>query len=101
MKQKSSKLSTLERNRKSILTDDLEHCIICGKKRDHLHEIYEGKNRQNSMKYNCVLPLCYKHHILIHQDRKLSLIWKVKCQKEFEKTKSREAFISIFRRSYL
>lgn len=31
MKSKSNKLAKLERNRKSIFTDDLEHCYLCGK----------------------------------------------------------------------
>ena len=52
IKQKSSKLAKLERNRFSIITKDLEHCYICTKKgmknisKDDLHELLEGKNRQ-------------------------------------------------------
>lgn len=46
IKNKSNKLSKLEKKRFSILTDDLEHCYICkerdGKEipRDDLHEVY-------------------------------------------------------------
>lgn len=46
IKNKSNKLSKLEKKRFSILTDDLEHCFICKERdeslipKDDLHEIY-------------------------------------------------------------
>lgn len=46
IKNKSNKLSKLEKKRFSILTDDLEHCFICKEldesliPKDDLHEIY-------------------------------------------------------------
>lgn len=82
IKQKSSKLAKLERNRFSIITKDLEHCYICTKKgmknipKDDLHELLEGKNRQVSMKYGVA-------------------------QKEFKKHYKTENFIQIFGQSYL
>ena len=68
IKKKSSKLAKLERNRFSILTDDLEHCYICKRifeqiiPKDDLHEIFGGRNRQISMKMGWVAPLCRTHH---------------------------------------
>jgi hypothetical protein len=100
IKKRSYSLSKAEKERFSILTTNLNKCSICGKKRDNLHEIYEGKNRQVSMKYGCVIPLCYKCHIKIQDDRVLSLLWKVKCQEMFEKVYPNLDFISIFGRSY-
>ena len=68
IKKKSNKLAELERNRFSILTDDLEHCYICKKiyfrlvPREDLHEIFGGRNRQISMRKGFVVPLCRKCH---------------------------------------
>lgn len=100
-KNKSSKLSKLERNRFSILTDNLNSCIICGNKKEHLHEVFPGAFRQRSMKENMVLPLCAFHHTQIHSDIELSLYWKRSCQKKYEESHTRDEFIKIFGRSYL
>lgn len=56
MHNKSKKLTKLERNRASVFTDDLEHCYLCGKKKNDLHEIFGGRNRLNSIKYNLAFP---------------------------------------------
>lgn len=101
IKQKSSKLAKLERNRFSIITDDMEHCILCGNKKDHIHEVFPGAFRQRSIKEHMVLPLCSSHHRQIHNDTELSLYWKRSCQKLFEKSRTRDEFIKIFGRSYL
>ena len=100
MKKKSYKLAKLEKERFSILTDDLDHCIICKKPRENLHEVYFGKNRQLSMKYGCVLPLCYTCHISIHNKSALDLIYKIKMQNAFEKTYPEKNFIKIFGKNY-
>lgn len=102
---KSKKLKKLERNRRSVFTDDLEHCYLCGKPREHLHEIIYGKNRINSIKYNFVLPLCANHHTGkdgIHFNKELDLYYKRLCQIYFENNiGNRKEFIKIFGRSYL
>lgn len=107
IKQKSSKLAKLERNRFSIITKDLEHCYICYKKgmknipKDDLHELLEGKNRQVSMKYELVIPICRKCHNLVTNDKTLQDKLHKVAQKEFEKHYKTENFIQIFGQSYL
>lgn len=101
LKKKSKKLAKLERDRFSLFTDDLDHCIICGKGKEHFHEIYPGAFRLRSIKEHMVLPLCSFHHRLIHNDVKLSLYWKQLGQKIFEKHHLRDEFIKAFGRSYL
>ncbi len=106
IKQYSKKRAKLERERYSILTNDLNKCYICGAKENiHIHEIYFGKNRQNSMKYGCCVPLCFHHHNgskhAVHYDKYLDDLLKEECQIKFEKEHSREEFISIFKKSYL
>ena len=105
MHNKSKKLTKLERNRSSVFTSDLEHCYLCGKPREHLHEIIYGKNRINSIKYNFVLPLCANHHTGkdgIHFNKELDLYYKRLCQIYFENNiGNRKKFIKIFGRNYL
>lgn len=105
MHNKSKKLTKLERNRASVFTDDLEHCLLCGKPREHLHEIIYGKNRINSIKHNFVIPLCANHHTGkdgIHFNKDLDLYYKRLCQIYFENNiGNRIEFIKIFGRSYL
>lgn len=98
-----NKIKKLEKNRYSILTNDLNHCYICGMPKQHLHEIYFGKNRTNSMMYGCVVPLCYEHHegsMGVHNNSMLDLKLKKECQKKFEEIYS-IPFISVFYKNYL
>jgi hypothetical protein len=100
MKKKSSKLAKLERNRFSILTNNLDYCIICGKTKQDLNEIYPGRNRQNSMKYGLVIPMCRSCHTKYTNDRNMQLYWMKLGQEKFEEMYE-EDFISIFKRNYL
>lgn len=102
MKNKSKKLAKLERNRTSVFTDDLEHCILCGKKKNDLHEVFGGRNRLNSIKYNLVLPLCRECHSLNQSNPFFNDYWHRQGQEYFEcNISTRDDFIRIFRRNYL
>jgi len=106
LKTKSNKLAKLERERASLFTDDLEHCIICGKSPVNLHEIFGGRNRLNSIKYKLVIPLCTcEHHgqvncTGIHFDKELRKEWQIKGQVVFEQTYPDLDFMEIFGRNY-
>lgn len=96
-------MSKFEKNRYSILTDDLTKCYVCGKPKQELHEIYFGKNRSNSIIFGCVVPLCYEHHrgnTGVHHNIDLDLRLKQECQKKFQELYSVE-FINIFYKNYL
>lgn len=106
MKYKTSKLRKLEANRYSILTDDLNHCYLCFGNEHYnepldMHEIYGGANRQISIKNGFCIPLCRQHHALITRDNASSLILKQQCQREYEKTHSREDFIKLIGKNFL
>lgn len=102
MKTKSKKLTKLEKNRWSVFTDDLDICIMCGKPKEHLHEIFEGSNRKKSMEYGFVLPLCNEDHRKIHSNRQISIYYKQLSQIYFESHYgSRNEFIEAFKRNYL
>lgn len=101
MKQRSSKLAKLERNRFSLFTDDLKHCIICGKKKDNIHEIFCGRNRQNSMKYGLCLPICESCHSKYQNDFLFNKKWHKKGQAMFNRTYPNLKFEDIFKKNYL
>ena len=99
---KRAKLAKLERNRSSVFTDDLEHCIICKRKKEHLHEIFFGSNRKKSMQYNFVIPLCHECHTEMHRNKEWQEYWHVKGQKYWEENiRGREEFIKTFGKNYL
>ena len=95
-----------DNQRYSLFTDDLKHCIICGKTNVNLHEIFYGRNRQNSKDYGLVIPLCVEiHHNQINQtgihfDPDLCEYWHKKGQQKFNEVYD-EDFETIFRRNYL
>ena len=101
MKQKTSKLAKLERNRKSILTDNLEKCFICGRTATDMHEIFSGANRKASMIHDFCCPLCRTCHQTITLNYGLNLRLKRLCQEKFEENGTREQFLSIIHKSYL
>lgn len=102
MKNKSKKLAKLERDRTSVFTDDLEHCILCGKKKNDLHEIFGGRNRLNSIKFNLVIPLCRECHSLNQNNPFFNDHWHKIGQEYFEcNIGSRDEFLSKFRKNYL
>ena len=101
IKQKSNKLAKKEKNRFSIITTDLEKCYLCKAKKEDLHEIYEGKNRQLSMKYGLVIPICRKCHISVTNNKTLQEKLHKVGQKVFKKQYKTENFVQIFGKNYL
>lgn len=103
MKYKTKKLANLEKNRFSIFTDNLNICMFCGMKATDLNEIFRGRNRQNSMKYGAVIPLCRRCHCKITDNFNLEMKWKIKGQEKIMNyyNMNIEEFINIFGRNYL
>lgn len=102
MKKKSKRLAKLEKERFSVFYPDLSVCCYCGSTYQMTkHEIYEGRNRQNSMIYGFVLPLCWKCHRELQENQEFNSYWQEKAQTYFEENiGTREDFIKIFRRNY-
>ena len=78
-----------------------DRCVLCDKPYAQLHEIYFGKNRQVSIEYGLQVRVCDVHHRLIHKDTMMDACFKRDCQKEFEKTHTREEFMRLIGRNYL
>lgn len=51
IKKKTTKQAKEDENRFSFFTSNLNIYIVCGRHKEHLHEVFFGSNRQNSMKY--------------------------------------------------
>lgn len=108
LKRKTYKLAKTERERFSLFTDDLDHCIICGKSPINKHEIFFGaKNRQKSIQYGLVIPLCTAEHhnqvgcTGIHFDKVLREEWQIKGQKKFQEVYPDLDFLEIFGKNYI
>ena len=102
IKKKSSKLAKLEKNRFSIITNKLDICYVCKQnKREDWHEAIEGKNRQTSMKYGLVIPICRKCHEKVTNDKTLQEKLHKVGQKAFEKHYKTENFIQVFGKNYI
>ncbi len=101
MKKKSSKLTKLERNRFSLFTDNMSKCYFCPNKKDHTHEIFCGRNRQNSMRYGLCLPICESCHRKYQNDSVFNEEWHIKGQLKFIEVYPNLRFEDIFRINYL
>lgn len=97
IKQKSYKLAKLERNRSSIITDNLDECFFCNNKREDLHEAFRGRNRQKSIIWKLIFPLCRKHHYKATIDKEFSSILEQIARNIFVKKYGKEKFIEEFK----
>ena len=89
---------------KSIMTDDLEHCFICGRPYPNIHHMMNGTNKKKSEKYGLILPLCENHHIGaegVHSKPERMLACRQMAQRKFEEEHTREEWIAEFGKSYL
>lgn len=100
MKKRTAKQTKREKNRFSLFTSNLDVCIVCGKPKEHLHEVFFGANRQVSIKYGLVIPICSKYHRMIHNDAILQDMWHVRGQEIFEMIYPELDFVSIFGQNY-
>lgn len=83
---------------------DHDKCVICDAPYASLHEVFYGKNRQNSIKYKMQVRLCERHHTGpegVHHNPALDKKFKRHYQKIFETAFGKEEFIRIFGKDYL
>lgn len=90
----------------SLLTDDMKKCYITGSRQDiHIHEVFFGANRKNSIKWGCCIPLRSDWHNMssygVHFNRELDLKLKREMQKAFEEKYGHEKFMEVFHKSWL
>ena len=89
----------MKKNLKSIITNEMYKCLICGSYQNiKIHHIFDGCNKENSIKYGLIVPLCSYHY---KPSSKLDLELKRLGQKAFEWKHKRDEFICIFGHNYL
>lgn len=102
LKKKSNKLKQLETKRYSILTDNLKICYICKqKKKDDLHEVFGGSNRQKSMILGLVIPICRECHTKWDTDKLLRRMIQQKAKEEFINRNTKEKFREELGKNYI
>lgn len=94
-------------NRFSILQDE-KKCYVCGQELGlHTHEVFFGKNRQNSIEDGCCVYLCGRHHNLskegVHFNHSLDLKLKKEMEQKWLQTydETIENFIERYGRNYI
>lgn len=91
---------------KSIIQKEKE-CFICGSTLNlEEHHIYFGNGlREKSERHGFKCFLCQYHHRDskggVHGNRQIDLMLKRVCQKEYEKTHSRQEWMKLIKRNYL
>lgn len=102
MKKKTNKLAKLERNRFSLFSEENNKCFLCPSTYNLTwHEIYSGRNRQNSMKYGLCLRLCLNCHSKYQETKQFNDYWHRQGQLAFIEHYPELDFLSIFHRNYL
>lgn len=98
---KSTKLKKLESNRSSLFTNNKNKCMFCGSTyKLTWHEIFGGKNRQNSIKYKLCLRMCLKCHQHNQNNKEFNDFWHKEGQAMFEKEYPNLSFKDIFKKTY-
>lgn len=102
LKNKTSELTKLERNRFSLFSNEKTKCYFCGSTyKLTWHEIFSGRNRRNSMKYGLCLRMCLKCHRKYQEDKNFNEVWHVRGQKKFNDVYPDLDFVEIFGKNYL
>lgn len=94
----------MKQKRKSVLTDDLEHCYLTGSPNIHIHHVFGGPNRGHSEEDGFIVPLHPDMHNMsdkgVHFNRELDLMLKRECQRIYEQTHTRKEFIERYGKSW-
>lgn len=87
---------------KSIMTNDFEHCFLCGKEAQQWHHVFNKSDKKRSEKYGLLVPLCAKCHSKVHDtDESLNKELKKLAQNYFLRQYSFSLWVEEFQKSYL
>lgn len=89
---------------RSIITDDLENCYICGRPADHIHHVIYGTgNRSVSDREGLIVGLCWECHTRVHAkpNKGMDLLLKTDAEKAYRKDHSFEEWVRKFGKSRL
>lgn len=86
------------------MTDDMEHCFICGRPFPQIHHMMNKYDKKKAEKFGLVLPLCMMHHTGcegVHSKPEKMLAMRQMAQKKFEEKYGHEAWMKEFGKDYL
>lgn len=87
---------------KSILTDDMKHCYICGAMACKTpHHIFNAANKTKSEEYGLMMPICFDCHYKIHNVPGKMTETKQFGQRIFEQHYPELDFRAVFGKNYL
>lgn len=84
----------------SIMTDDWDHCFICGAYPDHAHHCLHGSYKKLADRYKMLVPLCHICHSNLHDHGFKDKYLQQLAQVEFEKHFPDENFLRLFGRNF-
>lgn len=87
----------------SIMTDDLEHCYICGREAVQFHHVFGAYNRKKATEDGLFVPLCLDCHIKVHTEhsQKLNYMLKRNGQLAYEEICGHDSFTKRYGKNYL
>lgn len=91
-----STISTMQ----SIMTDDLEHCINCGRKATHCHHCINGSDKRWSEKFLLLVPMCHECHMQLHNNAEMERHYKKLAQEAFEEVHPDKKWLDYFLKNY-
>lgn len=100
MKKKSNKLAKAERNRFSIIQNDMSICFFCDRQAESIHELIGGMNRLMSIKYGLCVGACVRCHRILEDNERIKQKYQILGQDAFEKKYSHELFMQEFKMNY-
>lgn len=100
MKKKSNKLAEAERNRFSIVQEEMSICFFCGRQAQSIHELIGGMNRLISIKYGLCVGACLRCHRIEEENEKIKRKYQILGQDAFEKKYNHELFMQEFKMNY-
>ena len=87
---------------KSILTDDMKHCYVCGAMAcKKPHQIFNEANDTKSEEYGLMMPICCECHYKIHNVPGKMTETKQFGQRKFEEHYPELDFLKIFGKNFL
>lgn len=92
---------------KSIITDDFEHCYLCGRPAECVHHMLPGAKRKASDRLGLVVPLCNDCHTTgpnaVHSSGGVNILNDLKriAQSIYEETHSRDHWMMNVGKNYL
>ena len=88
---------------KSIMTEDWEHCFVCGRERQQVHHVIGGAYRKKSEKFGLIIPICNECHREVHDspNQELNKKLKANAQADFQMDHTYAEWMKYFDKNYM